>query len=152
MATLDHRHLPPYLTDRLLARVLPPEVAGAVTRQEQTCDDCRERLEQARRAEAAYLARHPPEQRVRELLQARTGRPRRGRRVLAWGLPLLSAAAAAGVLVFKRAANPPVSPQEVLGGTEGSGQGSQPQLLGPASGHALARAPVAAASPFAPTT
>jgi hypothetical protein len=113
MATLDHRHLPPYLTDRLLARVLPAEVAEAVTRQEESCDDCRERLIQARRAEAAYLTRHPPERRVRELLRVKGEHHRRRRLVLAWGLPMVSAAALAAVArsVLTRAGTPPVSPE-----------------------------------------
>jgi hypothetical protein len=110
MATLDHRHLPPYLTDRLLAGVLPPEVAAAVSRQERTCDDCRERLDQARRAMEAYLSRHPPERRARELLGlASDGRARR--RALGWVLPVVSAATAVALFVLTRGELRPVAPE-----------------------------------------
>ena len=88
MAGLDHRHVPPYLIDRLLAGVLPAEVAGAVDRQEQGCELCRERIADARTAGELFLERHPPERCAREL-QGRLSRARRRRRI-AWGVPALS--------------------------------------------------------------
>jgi hypothetical protein len=91
VASLEHRHVPPYLIDRLLAGVLPAEVAGAVERQEQGCDLCSARIDDARRDQDVFLARHPPEDRARELL-ARQVRSRRRRRV-AWVVPTLSMAA-----------------------------------------------------------
>ncbi len=88
MASLAHRHVPPYLIDRLLAGVLPAEVAAAVGRQQQGCDLCTERVALARQAQEAFLTRHPPPRRARELL-SRFDRGRRRRR-LAWSLPAIS--------------------------------------------------------------
>jgi hypothetical protein len=88
VASLEHRHVPPYLIDRLLAGVLPAEVAGAVERQEQGCDLCSGRIDDARRDLDVFLARHPPERRARELLWRRDRGQRRRR--IAWAVPALS--------------------------------------------------------------
>jgi DNA-directed RNA polymerase specialized sigma24 family protein len=103
----DHRHVPPYLIDRLLAGILPAEVAGAVGRQEQSCIVCRLRLAEARQEQTEFLARNPPARRARELLDqaARASRRRR----LAWSLPAVSAL---GLAVFSLARGLPGSADE----------------------------------------
>jgi hypothetical protein len=109
MATLDHRHLPADLIDRLLAGVLAPEAAAAASRAEQECDLCRQRLADARQAADLFLARHPPALRARELLD-RAGRTRR-RHLIVWALPALSAAAAV-MLVLRGPLRPLPGPDD----------------------------------------
>jgi hypothetical protein len=76
MSALAHRHLPPQITDRLVAALLPDRVADAARGLGQACEVCGARLQQAERAQADFLAAHPPRRCARELL-ALAGRKRR---------------------------------------------------------------------------
>jgi hypothetical protein len=101
MAPVDHRHLPADLIDHLLAGALPSDEVAAVERAEQDCDLCRQRLAEARQAGALFLTRNPPPLRARELLDQVRGRRRR--RIFAWVVPALSAAALAIFVLWRPA-------------------------------------------------
>jgi hypothetical protein len=119
VASVDHRHVPPYLIDRLLVEVLPQEVAAAVGRQQQGCEVCRQRVEEAQQAHAEFIAQHPPDRCARELL-ARFDRARRRRR-LAWTFPALSVVF--GLFVLGRTRQP-----ETVGGAAQPSFGPEPSI------------------------
>jgi hypothetical protein len=124
MSTLAHRHLPPQITDRLLAALLPDQVADAARGLGRACEVCGQLLEQAERAQADFLARHPPDRCARDLLARATpmvppARVSRRSTLIRLAPAALAAAAALVMIAVSRDLAPEdmaVTPEAQIGG------------------------------------